>query len=224
MSSVTVISTYKPTNRHKELMTMGADQLAVLRAWLVEGVSPKDCAKRLQLGKSMFTDITLNTLKVRIQRYYNDKVLPNLMRSKVMDTPVSEEDLSDTLAKLDGYSALEALVILQEKRVLKLMSQEQKLPTLMESMRREIKQLQDLYKDLNYMQLELGIHNRKPRSLHVSVDGSGAAPLGTMITDDGKVISLDAVQVLKELLGEAYKDDEKLKKLAEAEEVEYTEA
>ena len=202
------------TNRHKEIRAMKPDHKTQLDSWLVQGVSPSNCALRIKKGLKVFEDVADQTLKARVQRYYNDCILPNLLSSRATGS-VDNQDvvhLGIPQARVNGYKVLEDSLLMQLKRIDKLYAQEEKMPTTMSEVRRELELLNKLSRDLNYMQLELGIHQRRTPSLHVNATDETTG--GKMVTDTGKEINLDAVKAMKDLLSSAIEDDSKLQDIA----------
>ena len=222
MSNVHAIApAYKNVKKHKEIMTLPIDIREKLEAWLVQDISPSKCAKRLQMGynesEPIFTDVAYSTLLARIKRYYEDRILPNLMRTRA----VGEADSTELVAlgvekpRIDAYRMQEDLLMVQQKRVLKALSQEDKLPTTMSTVRQEMALLDSMNRNLSYLQVELGMQARAPSSVSINTEEGGNT--NVMITDTGKKISMDAILAAKELLKNASTDEEKLKEIVDGE-------
>jgi len=168
-------------NKYAPIRSMGADKVDRMEVMLVQGMSCPKVAKKIQDEWKLLQDIKTGTLTKQILRYKKE-VLDSKLHSKLLikttednkDTKGTDvkqyKTVIKTTTKLDVIDALEDLILLQNHRVAKVFTMEESLPTLMGTLRYELKELRDMIKQLSDLKFDLGLVKRQPKKIVGSID------------------------------------------------------
>lgn len=182
--------------KHAAIHAMGKEYVDKLDALLVKGTSSLKAANIVKDEWGLCSGDKVSTLQKRIQRYKKD-VLDHHLHTEILTEDGKKLEVKMTLKKddpkVDVLDAVTELVRLQQYRVQKMYDLEHNMPTLLGSLRKEVKQLSDLLKQLSDLQFDLGLAQRTPRT----IKGDISMAFGTISEQEEKFKRLSQIQSQK---------------------------
>jgi hypothetical protein len=150
-------------------------QLDIVDALLMKGDTPYNIAKRIQKDWGLLNHITTQSVQSQIEAYrrnfFGTEVVTTVTTTdnETQETTVETKTVNivSTYLKgrLDAYTLNEQMVLLQIKRINKIMDREEKMPTLLDQTRKEIELLTKMMQNFTNLQFELGIVQRMAQVL-----------------------------------------------------------
>jgi len=157
---------------NRRLMALGQARVRELEARLLEGQQLTALANMIQKEWEECLDVKPLTLIKELERFKASRVEGKLLFLK--GTDYGKMVYGEYATSIDVMEQMQKAVGVQQERVSKLYMQEQKIPTLMEAMRREISLLVEMYGQLLEMQMELGLLKRAPKEFSLDIVASKA--------------------------------------------------
>lgn len=158
-------------HKYERLYALGTDRMAQIDAMLFKGTAAKDVARFIQNEWKEYTDVKLGTLSQQVNRYNKEinvgavaAVTGTVVDKKGMVTHVKKVE-----AKIDTLQVLRNLVEQQQQRLNKIYMKEEGLPTVLDTVRKEITLLAKLLDQLATLEMDLGILQRIPRKIAANV-------------------------------------------------------
>lgn len=157
---------------NRRLMSLGPERVRDLEARLLEGQQLTALAHMIQKEWGELLDVKPITLIKELQRFKGSRVDGKLLFLK--ETDYGKQVFGEYAAAIDVMEQMQKVVGVQQERVSKLYNHEQKMPTLMEQMRREISLLTEIYSQLLEMQMEMGLVKRVRKEFSLDIVASKA--------------------------------------------------
>jgi hypothetical protein len=163
----------KTGDRHKDLKLLGADKLAQLDAMLFKGIKFASIADHIQEVWGDFKEVDKYTLSKKIERYNDDEIVGKWVVNIADENGQVKENYMKPIrehgTKVNAYELLKDLVLVQQKRLNKIMVREEQLPTLMNSVRQEIDTYGKLIINLSELEMDLGYAVRAPIKIEANI-------------------------------------------------------
>ena len=155
-------------HKYERIYALGPDRVSQMDAMLFKGTPAKDVARFIQNEWKEYTDVKLGTLAQQINRY--NKEVNVAQMAVATGTDVSDKKgmvshVKKVEAKFDTLQTLRNLVDQQSRRLNKIALKEQTLPTVLDTVRKEITLYAKLLDQLATLEMDLGILQRIPRKI-----------------------------------------------------------
>lgn len=159
----------------ERLQALGVERLTAIRNALTEGKSPQTVARMIQDEWGEFKDVQLKTLGQQIRRYKMQYVETKL--------PDVRDDLSNAYrGQLDTLACMEDLARIQKHRLELAYGKEKIAQMLLSQTRNEVRELANLYKDIQELRFQLGLDV-------LNVSPATQSKMGVRVTTpDGSVV------------------------------------
>jgi hypothetical protein len=148
------------------LKSLGEDKLAQIDAMLFKGVHLEKIANHIHKIWGLFDDIDTTKLVLVLSRYKNKELTGRWLMQVTDDDgnliPDHMKPIRSKKQKVDAHELLQDLVLVQQERLNKVYEREKKLPTTMETVRRDIDTYGKLLIQLANLQMDLGFIERAP--------------------------------------------------------------
>lgn len=150
----------------RRLKMMGESSLAIVDAMLYKGTEAAVVARHIKYVLKEFKDVSELTLTKQLLRYKKKELsgqwLSRTAKEDGTHLPGLRKMVEGYKEKLDAHELMQELVIIQHKRVSKVLRREEKLPTNLESVRRDIDTYSSILTKFANLQMDLGYMKRAP--------------------------------------------------------------
>jgi hypothetical protein len=156
-------------DKYQRLFALGTDRIRQIDAMLFKGESTNDVATVIQNEWHEYKDVSHGTLSKQILRYRND-ILRRAAPSNIQNPDGSNSGKEIVqVGRLEGrvhaHETLSTLCLMQQERLNKIYMQEQKLPSVMDAVRKEIELFSKLIGQLATLEMDMGLLQRVPKKI-----------------------------------------------------------
>lgn len=160
-------------DRHSRILSLDHEQLMRVDAMLFQGTALSEIARVIKDEWGLFENVAHGTVEKQLARYKVDHLegaYPSTSMAANLGTKAAEiallvEDSGKWTHQVDTLQELVAIAQTQKGRLEKILKQENKLPTLLGSVRPELESLARLIMNVASLQMDLGLMKRAPTEI-----------------------------------------------------------
>jgi hypothetical protein len=146
--------------KYKRLKALEPVQYLEMENMLLSGESPVNVARHMRKDWRVFPDIKEATVIQLIKRFKAEVIAPRLVTSQGDMKTKGGKALSRSMCNINIAEEYENLLVMQKKRLESILQREEILPTLLDSVGKEIRLMNDLLKGFTNFKLSAGMLTR----------------------------------------------------------------
>lgn len=155
-----------PSNKFSRIESLGEEKVAVVDSMLYRGTAAKHVAEHIQNKWMLCTDVKTDSLAKQLVRYRREYIDANAEAANIrLNSKVGHQEVMNRVEQFDVMGKLADIVSVQSKRVDKLLKREESMPTLLNQVRQEMKELRETIKLYADLALETGLMRRAPKAV-----------------------------------------------------------
>lgn len=168
-----IVKKKKDRPKFERIISLGADKVAQIDAMLFKNIDSVRVAHHIQDIWGDFDNVNIEALTKQLKRYKESEVVGRWLTQVIDDNGVVKDDymkpMFEAKAQLNAHDMLQDLVIVQQERMNKVYTREKKLPTNMDTVRKDIETYGKLLGQLAGLQMDLGYITRVPLKIQSEI-------------------------------------------------------
>ena len=168
-----IVKKSKKQEMFTRIIALGEDKVAQIDAMLFKNIDALRIARHIQNVWGDYKDVAELALAKQLQRYKAKELIGKWLVQVIDDSGKVKDGYMQPMkkakAQLNAHDMLQDLVTIQQERLNKVYLREQKLPTNMDVVRRDIDTYGKLLGQLASLQMDLGYITRVPIKVHNEV-------------------------------------------------------
>lgn len=158
----------------KRIADLGEEKVAMLNSLFEKGVSVSKIIQTIQEGWGSMVDVKKDTLSKYLYRYKWEVVDKNLNPTQQLLRNHGDHTTAQVrkaVENLEVLAEMQEIVMVQRRRVKKLLTREDEIPMLFSNMTNELKAFAGFLEQYTNMAFDFGVMKRTPRVTTITKDG-----------------------------------------------------